>query len=91
MTIPRDAALPEVTVTLLTLSFSKPENMSEEHYLELCESPVQFENASAVNNVFFDEANKQVPCVCVKTARVSLFCINCSWFAVGTAMTNRIQ
>ncbi|XP_023663254.2 regulator of MON1-CCZ1 complex [Paramormyrops kingsleyae] len=34
--------------------------MSEEHYLELCESPVQFENASAVNNVFFDEANKQV-------------------------------
>ncbi|XP_078147645.1 regulator of MON1-CCZ1 complex [Centroberyx gerrardi] len=34
--------------------------MSEEHYLELCESPVQFENASSVNNVFFDEANKQV-------------------------------
>ncbi|XP_035269293.1 regulator of MON1-CCZ1 complex [Anguilla anguilla] len=34
--------------------------MSEEHYLELCENPVQFENASNVNNVFFDEANKQV-------------------------------
>ncbi|XP_035526420.1 regulator of MON1-CCZ1 complex-like [Morone saxatilis] len=34
--------------------------MSEEHYLELCESPVQFEHASNVNNVFFDEANKQV-------------------------------
>uniref|UniRef100_A0A8C2XPP6 Regulator of MON1-CCZ1 n=1 Tax=Cyclopterus lumpus TaxID=8103 RepID=A0A8C2XPP6_CYCLU len=32
----------------------------EEHYLELCENPVQFENASSVNNVFFDEANKQV-------------------------------
>uniref|UniRef100_A0A8D0AP55 Regulator of MON1-CCZ1 n=1 Tax=Sander lucioperca TaxID=283035 RepID=A0A8D0AP55_SANLU len=34
--------------------------MSEEHYLELCENPVQFEHASSVNNVFFDEANKQV-------------------------------
>lgn len=34
--------------------------MTEEHYLELCENPVQFENASSVNNVFFDEANKQV-------------------------------
>uniref|UniRef100_A0AAQ4R093 Regulator of MON1-CCZ1 n=1 Tax=Gasterosteus aculeatus aculeatus TaxID=481459 RepID=A0AAQ4R093_GASAC len=35
--------------------------MSEEHfYLELCEDPVQFEHASSVNNVFFDEANKQV-------------------------------
>ncbi|XP_053715095.1 regulator of MON1-CCZ1 complex [Synchiropus splendidus] len=34
--------------------------MSEEHYLELCENPVQFEHASGVNNVFFDEANKQV-------------------------------
>lgn len=34
--------------------------MSGEHYLELCENPVQFEHASAVNNVFFDEANKQV-------------------------------
>lgn len=34
--------------------------MSDEHYLELCENPVQFENASSVNNVFFDEANKQV-------------------------------
>ncbi|RXN01530.1 hypothetical protein EOD39_6432 [Acipenser ruthenus] len=33
--------------------------MSEEHYLELCDNPVQFENASSVNNVFFDEANKQ--------------------------------
>ncbi|KAG7222957.1 hypothetical protein INR49_029179 [Caranx melampygus] len=33
--------------------------MSEEHYLELCENPVQFEHASSVNNVFFDEANKQ--------------------------------
>ena len=32
----------------------------EEHYLELCENPVQFEHASGVNNVFFDEANKQV-------------------------------
>ncbi|XP_066539363.1 regulator of MON1-CCZ1 complex isoform X2 [Hoplias malabaricus] len=29
-------------------------------YLELSENPVQFENASSVNNVFFDEANKQV-------------------------------
>uniref|UniRef100_A0A673AYP0 Uncharacterized protein n=1 Tax=Sphaeramia orbicularis TaxID=375764 RepID=A0A673AYP0_9TELE len=34
--------------------------MSEEHYLELSENPVQFEHASSVNNVFFDEANKQV-------------------------------
>nr|XP_057916568.1 regulator of MON1-CCZ1 complex-like isoform X1 [Doryrhamphus excisus] len=34
--------------------------MSGEHYLELCDNPVQFENASSVNNVFFDEANKQV-------------------------------
>uniref|UniRef100_A0A671NPD9 Uncharacterized protein n=1 Tax=Sinocyclocheilus anshuiensis TaxID=1608454 RepID=A0A671NPD9_9TELE len=34
--------------------------MSEEYYLELSENPVQFENASSVNNVFFDEANKQV-------------------------------
>ncbi|XP_041102073.1 regulator of MON1-CCZ1 complex-like isoform X2 [Polyodon spathula] len=34
--------------------------MNEEHYLELCDNPVQFENASSVNNVFFDEANKQV-------------------------------
>uniref|UniRef100_A0A8C1UTC2 Regulator of MON1-CCZ1 n=1 Tax=Cyprinus carpio TaxID=7962 RepID=A0A8C1UTC2_CYPCA len=34
--------------------------MSDEYYLELSENPVQFENASSVNNVFFDEANKQV-------------------------------
>ncbi|XP_061615019.1 regulator of MON1-CCZ1 complex isoform X4 [Phyllopteryx taeniolatus] len=34
--------------------------MSDEHYLELCDNLVQFENASSVNNVFFDEANKQV-------------------------------
>ncbi|KAF7708008.1 regulator of MON1-CCZ1 complex [Silurus meridionalis] len=34
--------------------------MSEDYYLELSENPVQFENASGVNNVFFDEANKQV-------------------------------
>ncbi|KAJ3611884.1 hypothetical protein NHX12_021897 [Muraenolepis orangiensis] len=34
--------------------------MSEEHYLELSENPLQFEHASSVNNVFFDEANKQV-------------------------------
>uniref|UniRef100_A0A8C8JXT0 Mic1 domain-containing protein n=1 Tax=Oncorhynchus tshawytscha TaxID=74940 RepID=A0A8C8JXT0_ONCTS len=34
--------------------------MNEHYYLELCENPVQFENASSVNNVFFDEANKQV-------------------------------
>lgn len=34
--------------------------MSEEHYLELCDGPVLFEHASSVNNVFFDEANKQV-------------------------------
>uniref|UniRef100_A0A4W4G8U2 Mic1 domain-containing protein n=1 Tax=Electrophorus electricus TaxID=8005 RepID=A0A4W4G8U2_ELEEL len=34
--------------------------MGEEYYLELTENPVQFENASSVNNVFFDEANKQV-------------------------------
>lgn len=40
--------------------------MSEGYYLELSESPVQFENASSVNNVFFDEANKQV-CVSVQT------------------------
>ncbi|KAA0704735.1 hypothetical protein E1301_Tti000950 [Triplophysa tibetana] len=35
-------------------------NMSDDYYLELSENPVQFENASSVNNVFFDEANKQV-------------------------------
>ncbi|MBN3292447.1 RMC1 protein, partial [Polypterus senegalus] len=34
--------------------------MEDEYYLELCDNPVQFENASSVNNVFFDEANKQV-------------------------------
>ncbi|KAM9774453.1 regulator of MON1-CCZ1 complex [Syngnathus typhle] len=34
--------------------------MSDEHYLELCDNLVHFENASSVNNVFFDEANKQV-------------------------------
>ncbi|XP_061660503.1 regulator of MON1-CCZ1 complex [Syngnathoides biaculeatus] len=34
--------------------------MGDEHYLELCDNLVQFENASSVNNVFFDEANKQV-------------------------------
>ncbi|XP_053097706.1 regulator of MON1-CCZ1 complex isoform X2 [Pangasianodon hypophthalmus] len=34
--------------------------MSKGYYLELSENPVQFENASSVNNVFFDEANKQV-------------------------------
>lgn len=34
--------------------------MNEDYYLELCENPVQFEHASSVNNVFFDEANKQV-------------------------------
>lgn len=35
-------------------------DMIDEYYLELSENPVQFENASSVNNVFFDEANKQV-------------------------------
>ncbi|XP_062916711.1 regulator of MON1-CCZ1 complex isoform X4 [Mobula hypostoma] len=30
------------------------------HYLELSDSPVHFEKVSSVNNVFFDEANKQV-------------------------------
>ncbi|XP_077480550.1 regulator of MON1-CCZ1 complex [Stigmatopora argus] len=34
--------------------------MSDDHYLELCDNLVHFENASSVNNVFFDEANKQV-------------------------------
>ncbi|KAK3571656.1 hypothetical protein QTP86_015978 [Hemibagrus guttatus] len=34
--------------------------MTEGYYLELSENPVQFESASSVNNVFFDEANKQV-------------------------------
>uniref|UniRef100_A0A3Q2XJC7 Regulator of MON1-CCZ1 n=1 Tax=Hippocampus comes TaxID=109280 RepID=A0A3Q2XJC7_HIPCM len=34
--------------------------MGERHYLELCDNLVHFENASSVNNVFFDEANKQV-------------------------------
>lgn len=34
--------------------------MGKEYYLELCQNPVQFEKASSVNNVFFDEANKQV-------------------------------
>ncbi|GCC44452.1 hypothetical protein chiPu_0028765, partial [Chiloscyllium punctatum] len=27
------------------------------HYLELSDTPVQFEKVSTVNNVFFDEAN----------------------------------
>ncbi|XP_066482521.1 regulator of MON1-CCZ1 complex isoform X1 [Tiliqua scincoides] len=31
-----------------------------DHYLALCARPVQFEKASPVNCVFFDEANKQV-------------------------------
>lgn len=39
--------------------------MSEGYYLELSENSVQFESASSVNNVFFDEANKQV---CAYTA-----------------------
>ncbi|XP_072113451.1 regulator of MON1-CCZ1 complex isoform X4 [Mobula birostris] len=30
------------------------------YYLELSDSPVHFEKVSSVNNVFFDEANKQV-------------------------------
>ncbi|XP_069778712.1 regulator of MON1-CCZ1 complex isoform X2 [Narcine bancroftii] len=34
--------------------------MAPENYLELCDSPVHFEKVSSVNNVFFDEANKQV-------------------------------
>lgn len=34
--------------------------MDEQLYLELCDGPVHFERASSVNNVFFDEANKQV-------------------------------
>ncbi|XP_027017910.2 regulator of MON1-CCZ1 complex [Tachysurus fulvidraco] len=34
--------------------------MSAGYYLELSDNPVQFESASSVNNVFFDEANKQV-------------------------------
>ncbi|XP_005990808.1 regulator of MON1-CCZ1 complex isoform X1 [Latimeria chalumnae] len=34
--------------------------MEEDYYLELSDGPVQFEKASSVNNVFFDEANKQV-------------------------------
>ncbi|XP_013921000.1 PREDICTED: uncharacterized protein C18orf8 homolog isoform X2 [Thamnophis sirtalis] len=33
---------------------------SEDYYLALCARPVQFEKASPVNCVFFDEANKQV-------------------------------
>ncbi|XP_040210007.1 regulator of MON1-CCZ1 complex isoform X2 [Rana temporaria] len=32
----------------------------EEYYLELSDRPVLFENATSVNCVFFDEANKQV-------------------------------
>ncbi|XP_044279951.1 regulator of MON1-CCZ1 complex isoform X4 [Varanus komodoensis] len=32
----------------------------EDYYLALCARPVQFEKASPVNCVFFDEANKQV-------------------------------
>uniref|UniRef100_A0A8C4PY00 Regulator of MON1-CCZ1 n=1 Tax=Eptatretus burgeri TaxID=7764 RepID=A0A8C4PY00_EPTBU len=32
----------------------------ESSYLELCRTPVRFEEISSVNNVFFDEANKQV-------------------------------
>lgn len=34
--------------------------MSGDYYLELCPRPVHFEKASAINSVFFDEANKQV-------------------------------
>ncbi|XP_051878697.1 regulator of MON1-CCZ1 complex isoform X2 [Pristis pectinata] len=34
--------------------------MAHGHCLELCESAVHFEKVSSVNNVFFDEANKQV-------------------------------
>ncbi|XP_007435370.1 regulator of MON1-CCZ1 complex [Python bivittatus] len=33
---------------------------SQDYYLALCARPVQFEKASPVNCVFFDEANKQV-------------------------------
>uniref|UniRef100_A0A8C6XE53 Regulator of MON1-CCZ1 n=1 Tax=Naja naja TaxID=35670 RepID=A0A8C6XE53_NAJNA len=33
---------------------------TEDYYLALCARPVQFEKASPVNCVFFDEANKQV-------------------------------
>ncbi|XP_048448494.1 regulator of MON1-CCZ1 complex-like, partial [Rhincodon typus] len=36
------------------------EDSMDDHYLELSDTPVQFEKVSTVNNVFFDEANKQV-------------------------------
>lgn len=33
---------------------------SQGHYLALRKKPITFEPVSAVNNVFFDEVNKQV-------------------------------
>lgn len=34
--------------------------MSSDNYLALCKNPVRFDAVTAVNNVFFDEANKQI-------------------------------
>ena len=31
-----------------------------QHYVELCKNPIRFEPVSKANNVFFDDANKQV-------------------------------
>lgn len=56
----RAAAAASVRGHFLQVRWSRWVKMEEQHYLELSENPVQFEHASSLNNVFFDEANKQV-------------------------------
>ncbi|PNF37761.1 hypothetical protein B7P43_G11318 [Cryptotermes secundus] len=36
------------------------EDVSDDYYLELCDTPIRFESVSKVTNVFFDDSNKQV-------------------------------
>ena len=42
-----------------------------QHYVELCKNPIRFEPVSKANNVFFDDANKQVQHVLRLTVRMS--------------------
>lgn len=36
------------------------EDVCDDYYLELCDTPIRFESVSKVTNVFFDDSNKQV-------------------------------
>lgn len=35
-------------------------NRMEQYYLELCNDPIRFDPISQINEVFFDDSNKQV-------------------------------